>query len=77
MQIALMISAFDAIRRGSPTRLGIVILIHLLGALTTNLNVANNGCLISLPLLFTSSLCAVALAAWTITRPDYASKKRA
>jgi len=76
MEISLMITAFDAIRRGIPARLGIVIGFHLAAALTTLWSFELEGCVMSLPLLFFLSVLSLGMAGWTILQNDYISKKR-
>eukprot|EP01006_Ploeotia_vitrea_P063121 TRINITY_DN84977_c0_g1_i1.p1 TRINITY_DN84977_c0_g1~~TRINITY_DN84977_c0_g1_i1.p1 ORF type:complete len:241 (-),score=101.02 TRINITY_DN84977_c0_g1_i1:11-733(-) len=74
IHIALMIIAFDAMRRASIEKMAAFVLLHLLASSITVMNKSENGCVASLVLLFVAMLGTLGYAWWVMHRPDYRSK---
>jgi len=78
LHVALMVLAFDAIRRDSVTvrRLGrylFVFVFHLLASLSTlfNVDASIGGCFVGVPLVYVVVVLASLYTASVVRRPDY------
>jgi len=75
LHVPLMVLGFDAYRLMSPLRIGVVAVLHAAAACLTILNNADDGCIISLPLIGLVVLITWLYAVFITHRAEYRSSK--